>query len=285
MKMRMVVILSLLVVFTLPFSTKVYAENNNEEPMYREHEIDELNIDYYDARVVAGVPITLNPNGGSVNPTSINRVVGSRFDLGAPLPIPTRTGWNFRGWYSTSASIGGTRVNNDTIVPQTGLRTLFARWNNSGRHIDFWWQSTTIPMRSFNFNDQWQTPMNTAIADWNNNTSRVSFTTNSTSNNLVTAGSRTHNDLGRFYFHQTSGTSLIRFDIDLNSRTLSSGRTGTVFTNYVRSVFSHELGHVVGLRDNPTGTTVNGSLMNHGRDRNSVTRALAFDIASVNMLY
>ena len=55
---------------------------------------------------------------------------------------------------------------------------------------------------------------------------------------------------------------------------------------YVRSVFAHELGHTVGLADNPAGAgDANGSLMNHGRDRNVVLGPTSFDITSVNMLY
>jgi len=46
---------------------------------------------------------------------------------------------------------------------------------------------------------------------------------------------------------------------------------------------AHELGHVVGLRDNPTGGT--SSLMNGNRNRNTITRPTTFDIQSVNMLY
>ena len=66
--------------------------------------------------------LTFNANGGSVNPTSrsvaYDEVYGS-------LPTPTRTGYNFAGWY-TSAS-GGSQVGSSTKMG-AGNTTIYAHW-------------------------------------------------------------------------------------------------------------------------------------------------------------
>ena len=66
--------------------------------------------------------ITLNANGGTVSPTSISQKQGSAF---ASLPTPTRTGYNFLGWYT--ASSGGTRIQDGTVYDGS-YTTLYARW-------------------------------------------------------------------------------------------------------------------------------------------------------------
>jgi len=68
--------------------------------------------------------VTFDANGGSVNPTSKEVTYGSTY---GELPIPTRTGYTFNGWY-TQAS-GGTLVENTTIVSKTKDHTLYADWS------------------------------------------------------------------------------------------------------------------------------------------------------------
>jgi len=54
----------------------------------------------------------------------------------------------------------------------------------------------------------------------------------------------------------------------------------------VTNVFEHELGHVLGLGDNPNGVgSSNGSVMNSARNRNTVPGITQFDVQSVNWLY
>ncbi len=67
--------------------------------------------------------ITWNPNGGSVTPTS------STYDgaTAVSLPTPTRTGYNFDGWYT--AASGGTKINDiGTTTKPTSNITYYAHW-------------------------------------------------------------------------------------------------------------------------------------------------------------
>jgi hypothetical protein len=74
------------------------------------------------------------------------------------------------------------------------------------------------------------------------------------------------------------------FQITLNSFRIRA-------QNEVQSVMAHELGHALGLRDNPFGSVPlydprrNGSIMNQERNRNQLTGPTAFEVDSVNMLY
>ncbi|MCL2571574.1 MAG: InlB B-repeat-containing protein [Defluviitaleaceae bacterium] len=45
---------------------------------------------------------------------------------GVALPVPTRIGFHFAGWYDTHALTGGNRTDSDTLVTLSG--TLYARW-------------------------------------------------------------------------------------------------------------------------------------------------------------
>jgi len=65
--------------------------------------------------------LTFNPNGGVVNPTRKQVEHGSTF---GSLPTPTKTDYEFTGWYT--ASTGGTRVTESTNV--NGDQTIYAQY-------------------------------------------------------------------------------------------------------------------------------------------------------------
>ena len=73
---------------------------------------------------LAGYEITFNPNGGTVSPTSTVVQIGN--SIGS-LPIPTKTGYEFQGWYTglTDGTLIGTTTS--TVVP-SGDTTYFAHW-------------------------------------------------------------------------------------------------------------------------------------------------------------
>lgn len=68
--------------------------------------------------------ITWDANGGSVSPAT------SEYDgaTAVSLPTPTRTGYNFDGWYT--AASGGTKINDiGTTTKPTSDVTYYAHWN------------------------------------------------------------------------------------------------------------------------------------------------------------
>ena len=67
--------------------------------------------------------ITLNPNGGSVNPTTIDILEGNSLGM---LPTPTKTDFEFIGWYT---DVSGTLVDSSTVPIASA--TLIAHYEPS----------------------------------------------------------------------------------------------------------------------------------------------------------
>ena len=67
--------------------------------------------------------VTFDSNGGTVGTNSQKVTYGSTYTL----PIPTRMGYTFDGWYT--AKTGGAKVTKDTVVTATANHTLYARWS------------------------------------------------------------------------------------------------------------------------------------------------------------
>ena len=68
-------------------------------------------------------PVTFNPNGGTVSTKSKNVTIGKTYGT---LPTPTRTGYDFDGWYTRES--GGTKVTATTSVGTNPPTTLYAHW-------------------------------------------------------------------------------------------------------------------------------------------------------------
>lgn len=75
------------------------------------------------------VTITLNPNGGSVTPTSITVIPSVQY---GSLPTPVRSGHTFKGWYT--AATGGVQVTGASVAPSTAT-TIYAQWNQTEKFI------------------------------------------------------------------------------------------------------------------------------------------------------
>lgn len=82
--------------------------------------------------------VTLNANNGSVPPKTIRVVTGKAYGTlctNGQLPVPTRTGYSFAGWYTKR--IGGTKVTASTIVTETSNHTLYAHWTAKTYTVTF----------------------------------------------------------------------------------------------------------------------------------------------------
>lgn len=63
-----------------------------------------------------------------------NKVISYKNTYGT-LPIPTRTGYTFEGWYTEKD--GGIKIISDTIVTATSDQTLYAHWNKISYDVYF----------------------------------------------------------------------------------------------------------------------------------------------------
>ena len=71
--------------------------------------------------------VTLNPNSGTVSPTSLTVTYDSTYGT---LPTPTRPKYRFLGWFT--AATGGTQVTSSTKYTTAGNSTLYAHWELEG---------------------------------------------------------------------------------------------------------------------------------------------------------
>lgn len=69
------------------------------------------------------VDVIFDPNGGECKTTSNEVKLGGTYGL---MPIPTKNGYNFVGWYSQR--VGGVLITKDTPLMQTIEHTLYARY-------------------------------------------------------------------------------------------------------------------------------------------------------------
>lgn len=76
--------------------------------------------------------VNFNPNGGVVD---YNNKQVSYDDVYGELPVPTRIGYNFLGWYT--AVSGGSLVNSETKVSIVSSQTLYARWQPKNYVVTF----------------------------------------------------------------------------------------------------------------------------------------------------
>ena len=250
--------------------------------------------------LTANVTITWNPQGSpqgtqpTVNPTTWSRAPGTRLGAQGALPTPSWIGptRTFRGWNSTCGRYArGVEVNANTTVPNNNVR-YYARWlESSYRHRGDWYRSSTVTLRQHNLGTAARQALETAMSSWNNSATPITIRFDDRSTNVATTMSWGQEDrrwLGSFRRHSWSGTELRQFEVRIYTSRVSEvvrENPGYTFHNLASSVWSHELGHAVGLDDNPIRTNANSSLMNGNRDRNAVRIPQPLDRQSVNWLY
>ena len=72
--------------------------------------------------------LIFDANGGSVSEGFRVLAVGQAY---GSLPIPTRSGYNFTGWYT--ATTGGSQVTESTTKGSSSTETIYARWSQASR--------------------------------------------------------------------------------------------------------------------------------------------------------
>ena len=76
--------------------------------------------------------VYFDPNGGST-PEEYRTVINGQ--TYGDLPVPTRTGYTFAGWFTEAD--GGTQVTSDTVVEITAAQTLYAHWEANSYTVTF----------------------------------------------------------------------------------------------------------------------------------------------------
>ena len=89
---------------------------------------------FYAQFTAASYTVTFDPGEGTTTTTSKSVTYGGTF---GELPVPTRGGYNFDGWFT--AADGGTQITADTKVDITADTTIYAHWT---RLVSF---SVTVP--------------------------------------------------------------------------------------------------------------------------------------------
>lgn len=87
--------------------------------------------------------VRLNANGGTVGTKSKNVTIGKTYGT---LPTPTRTGYDFDGWYTRES--GGTKVTATTSVGTNPPTTLYAHWIGKKYTVTLDANGGTVGMKS-----------------------------------------------------------------------------------------------------------------------------------------
>jgi hypothetical protein len=163
----------------------------------------------------------------------------------------------------------------------------------------FWWPAaetgtTWIPLQIIvqeGLSVEWTTRIASGIQAWNSitETTNVSFYVSANTDNLVTAKPvYTYKWYGLLYASEYSETSLQGFTITLNTQAFYNSRNWPDFPGLPTSVMAHELGHAIGLIDDPRndGGMVTDTIMNSTYAvRHEIEQPTSFDIQSVRILY
>lgn len=81
------------------------------------------------------ITVFFYPDGGEVSPTSMVVTPNKRYGEDRDLPTPTKTGYDFVGWYTQGN--GGEKITNDSIVSKESDHTLYAKWLPKQIEVEF----------------------------------------------------------------------------------------------------------------------------------------------------
>jgi len=244
-----------------------------------------------------GETATINYSGnghtsGTV-PTSQNVTTPGSITLKQPGTL-ARTGFRFGGWRdSNTIRAAGSTITWDTATSET--RTLNATWvsasqRDTARHITEWYSTARIPLKTFEIatsldDATWRYGMQQSVNNWNNSSANITFAVSATAPHQVRAKPSIYAWVGAVFPYDVSGAELKSFDIELNSRTIANEAiaNGNSLGSTITYVFLHELGHVLGLCDDPTTTQGQNTIMKWLTKL--ITVPPTYDISSVNALY
>ncbi len=80
------------------------------------------NITLYAHWIPLDITVSFDPNGSVVSPSTMNVTYDAIY---GGLPTPTKTGYEFNGWFTKQSSL----INSDSFVTNERMHTLYARWS------------------------------------------------------------------------------------------------------------------------------------------------------------
>ncbi|MCL2427508.1 MAG: Ig-like domain-containing protein [Oscillospiraceae bacterium] len=252
------------------------------------------------------VLLTFDGNGGTPLEQVWRRAVGRTIGTLPTVNTRRHSGlifaryFHFIGWFDTQANMGGTLITPNTDVPNSDRR-YWARWTDPDRHVTHrlssWWPRsesgiTNISMRKHEDRVLYG-HIEEGVRIWNNLTSQtgVHFYFDTASRNTVEAREFDFYDFGVTYTRDSTGTRLNSFQIELNTSEGFLHARNIDFQNFyglAASVMAHELGHVIGLDDDPvnsSGNLVNSIMNGTFVLERRIEAPLPFDVDSVRMIY
>lgn len=199
--------------------------------------------------------VSFNSQGGT---TVDNKTVSTSSPYISPLPTTTRTGYTFQGWYNTSASSGGTKLNTGTRISSDV--TYYARWTANTYQIRFNAEggSGTMANQSFTYDGGNKTlSANTftktgyVFQGWStySGSTTVDYQDKATINNLTAD----NNDIIDFYAVWKRG--VYTMTIEANGGTLLGNNT----TNNIVTKFAYDTRTYVGKKQSTTYSVSTGT--------------------------
>jgi len=170
--------------------------------------------------------------------------------------------------------------------------------NSTMMHLSLWWQrsdgrETVIPFSHISVPPAWLPSVVRGMFYWNSTSVPIEFTNGTRYNNTVTVTETNRPYLGAAFLTRrlsplTNESEIQRFAIELYARNIDAHVAGSSqFTrsNVAASVMSHELGHVLGIIDDPLQHNgYNGSVMSTRRNRHLVVGPTSNDVNFANFL-
>ena len=160
--------------------------------------------------------VTFNANGGSCSTSSKTVTYGSTYGT---LPTPTRDGYTFDGWYTTSS--GGSQVKSTTTFSKTANQTLYAHW--SGEEYTVYFDANGGSCSKSSMTVEYQDTYGTLPTPTRAGYTFDGWYTSASGGSQVTSSTTfTNTDDQTLYAHWTANTYTVTFDANGGSCSTSS---------------------------------------------------------------
>ena len=190
----------------------------------------------------------------------------------------------YAGGMLVDNGMSGTTCHLWSYTGASNQRWYFAR---AGAFTNEGMQTRTFTIRGVGTNARslamvWAAFMSTACASWNNssaNTNITYSTSNTTSPHTCSVENYGNTGWAAQTIKLSSGNAITSSEIRINIDLVGTEE------NVRKSTMTHEVGHLLGLEDNPPGVAANSSLMNSARTKSSVFTPQTFDVRNVLFRY